>query len=430
MLRKILEYKLRFLARLVLKKYQPKVVAVTGSVGKTSTREAIACVLGTRFRVRQNRKNYNNEIGLPLTILNVDSPGKSLLGWFVVVLKSWQLILFKDKNFPEILVLEMGIDHPGDMEYLTSIARPDLAVITNIGQAHLEYFETEDNIAREKGVLVKNLQPKGLAILNYDDVRVRKMAKLTKARFLTYGLTEVADVKALEVISSFEKNKTRESLAGLAYKLKYHGSFVPVHLPSVIGTQSVYASLAAATVGVEFGLNLVEISQALETYKSPKGRMRLVAGLNDTIIIDDTYNASPQSTLVAIEVVGQIKLAEGARRWAVLGDMLELGSFTSNGHQAVGRAVAKNNFDFLVAVGERSLLTMAAAKDSGFAVDNIFHFMTSIEALDFLKDRLKTGDVTLVKGSQGVRMERVVRAIMAEPTEAPSLLVRQDWPDA
>lgn len=430
MLKKILEKQLKIAAQMLIKKYQPQIVAVTGSVGKTSTCTAIACVLGSKFRVRQNRKNYNNEIGLPLTILDVDSPGKSVLGWALVYLKCLKLLAVRDRNFPEILVLEMGIDRVGDMEYLTSIVKPDVAVVTNIGQSHLEHFETEENLAREKGVLVKNLKPKGYAVLNYDDERVRKMEKNTKSRIFTYGFDEKADVKALELLFSFEKKKTERELYGLSYKLKYQGSFVPVHLSDSIGRPAIYASLAAASVGVIYGLNLLEISEALFAYESPKGRMRLIKGIKNTTIIDDTYNASPQSTLAAIETVGRIMIDKKSRRWAILGDMLELGGYTVEGHQMVGQALVANNFDSLVAVGERSLMTMSGAIDAGFDKDRIFHFSLSTDVPGFLKEQLAEGDLLLIKGSQGMRMEKITKELLAEPDKSKDLLVRQDWEDA
>lgn len=430
MLKKLLEQKLKFLARQVLKKYQPKIIAITGSVGKTSTREAIACVLSAKFSVRQNRKNYNNEIGLPLTILDIDSPGKSLTGWLGVVMKAIALLVVRDKNFPQIMVLEMGVDHPGDMEYLTAIAKPDISVVTTVGQSHLEYFGSEENLAKEKGVMVKNLNVKGFAVLNYDDERVRRMEKYTKARILYYGFDEKCDVRAMELKFSFNNGDVSKGLYGLSYKLKYQGSFVPVHLTDLIGLPAVYASLAAASVGLAYDMNIVDISQALSTYRSPKGRMRLVSGIRNSLLIDDTYNASPQSTLSAVETVGRITLNNGCKRWAVLGDMLELGGYTVTGHQEVGLAVAKNNYDYLVAVGERSILMMAAARDAGMAEDCIFHFASSTEAAIFVRDKLVGGDILLIKGSQGMRMERVTKELLMEPQNAKELLIRQDWLDA
>lgn len=429
MLKQIIQLKLKLLAQLIIKRYQPKIVAVTGSVGKTSTREAIAAVLGVKMRTGQNRKNYNNEFGLPLTLIGSDTPGKSLFGWFAVFLKASGMILFKNKNFPEVFILEMGVDHPGDMAYLTEIVQPDIAVVTTVGQSHLEYFGNEDNLAKEKGQLVRSLKAKGFAVLNYDDERVRKMEKLTKTRVFDYGFSEKAKVRAQEISYSSGKAQIADQ-KGLSYKLTYNGSFVPVRLPDALGKPSVYASLAAASVGLSFGMNLVEIAQALEKFSQPKGRLRLIDGIDGTILIDDTYNASPQSTLAALEIGGSLNIPKGSKRFAVLGDMLELGGYTVEGHQAVGQAVVENHFDYLFVVGERSLMTMAAARDLGLAEDSIFHFSNSEEVADVLKGKLNPGDLVLIKGSQGMRMERVAKSLLAEPEKASDLLVRQDWPDA
>lgn len=430
MLNKTLQIILRFLARGVMKRYKPEIIGVTGSVGKTSTKEAIACVLGSKFRVRQNQKNYNNEIGVPLTILGCQTQGSNIFGWFLVFVKALKLMLLKDTAYPEIIILEMGIDHPGDMEYLVSIAKPQSGVVTTIGQSHLEYFGTQDKIAKEKGRLIERLSGQGWAVLNYDDLRVRKMKKLSKSKVLTYGFDPAADISAIELVFSFENQKQAGNLTGLSFKLKYNGSAMPVHLPQVIGYPAVYSALAGAAMGITHGMNLVEISQALYNLVPPRGRMNVLPGVKNSLIIDDTYNASPQSALEAIRVSGMITLATKARRWAVLGDMLELGPYTEDGHLSVGQAVAQNNFDFLVAIGERSVKTMEGAMKKKMKKEQIFHFSNSQEAKSFIKQQLEPNDLILIKGSQGMRMEYIVKELMAEPLRAKELLVRQDWVDA
>ncbi|NTW22208.1 hypothetical protein HGA34_01530 [Candidatus Falkowbacteria bacterium] len=430
MFKKILQWKLRFWSRMILRKYQPEVIGVTGSAGKTSSREAIYTVLSSKFQVRQNIKNYNNEIGLPLTIIGIESPGRSLLGWIKVFLKATSLIIKKDKTYPDILVLEMGVDQPGDMAYLTDFVRPKLGVVTLIGPMHLEHFGTIEKIEKEKGGLVSALPNDGWAIVNYDDERCRAIGKASKAKTLTYGFDQKASVRAVEIFFSFEHQDDHEGLAGVSFKLSYDGSIVPVLLPKVLGYGAIYAALAGAAVGVTYGMNLVEIAQALRNLRSPKGRMNIIPGIKQTLIIDDTYNGSPQPTIAALQVVGKIPLAKGARRIAVLGDMMELGHFTQEGHRSVGRTAAENKIDILIAVGERSKETAKAAEQAGITKDNIFKFDSSEEAKVFLKDLLLAGDLVLVKGSQSMRMEKAVKEVMAEPLKAKELLVRQDWSDA
>lgn len=413
---------LYFLAKLVLKKYKPEVIGITGSMGKTSTKEAIFAVLSSQFRVRQNLKNYNNEIGVPLSILGVESGYKSIFKWLEVFLKSLKLILFSDPNYPRILILEMGADHPGDIKYLTDLVPLKVGVVAGIGPAHLEFFESIDKIVKEKRLIVSRLEPDGHAVLNRDDKEVYGMRDKTRAKVLTYGFDEEAGVRALEegVIGEGVK------IEGINFKLSYEGSTVPVFIPGVLGRQHIYAALGGAAIGIIYGLNLVEIAESLKNYKAPKGRMNLVPGIKNTLIIDDTYNASPIPTERALEVLQSVKLPETNQKFAVLGDMLELGGFSEEGHRQVGRVVAKSGIDYLITVGEKSRDITRGALESGMAEDKVFNFSTPEEAGKFVQNKMKQGDVVLVKGSQGMRMEKVVKELMAEPLMACQLLVRQD----
>lgn len=422
-MKKIVQKILYVLARAILKKYKPGVVGITGSMGKTSTKEAIFAVLSSKFSVRQNIKNYNNELGLPLSILGRESGFKSVFKWLGVILHGVRLILFRDAKYPEILVLEMGADHPGDIKYLTDLAPCKVGVVTGIGPAHLEFFESIDKIVKEKRIIISHLNQEGFAVLNRDDEKVYEMRDKTRARVLTYGFNSEADVRAQEdsVIGD------GVDIKGINFKLSYSGAVVPIFIPWILGKQHIYAALAGAAVGISYGMNLVEISQSLKNYKAPKGRMNLIAGIKRTLIIDDTYNASPIPTEVALEVLQSIKLpAEDDKKFAVLGDMLELGSFSEEGHKQVGRAAAKSGVDYLVTVGERSRDIARAAKEAGMNEDRVSNFPTPEEAGLFVQGKMKQGDVVLVKGSQGMRMEKVVKELMAEPLLAAELLVRQD----
>lgn len=431
MLKKIIQFKLKVLARMIIAKYQPKIIGITGSVGKTSAKEAVLCVVGSKFRVRGSRKNYNNEYGLPLSIIGADSPGRDIFGWFNVFALALGLLIFRSKDYPEVLVLEMGVDKKGDMDYLNSIVACDIGVVTVIGHSHLENFGSIEEIKREKSKLISNLNKGGYAVLNYDDIRTREMAKNSKVRVLQYGFTEGADLQASNLVFKFEETGNAASLSGSAFKVEYHGSMAPVILPEVIGTASAYAALAAVGVGLAMEMNLIEISSALRGFVSPKGRMKLVEGIKKTMIIDDTYNASPQSSLAAIDFIGRIKTEESFRKVAVFGDMLELGAYSEEGHREVGRALAKAGFDLLVTAGERARDIGRGAVEAGLKEEQVFNFPDNSEAGRFVQDRLKSGDLILVKGSQGARMEKVVKELMADPLSAPAVLVRQEkeWED-
>jgi UDP-N-acetylmuramoyl-tripeptide--D-alanyl-D-alanine ligase len=422
-MKKIIQKILYVLARAVLKKYKPEVVGITGSMGKTSTKEAIFSVLSSKFRVRQNLKNYNNELGLPLSILGVESGRKSILKWLGVIFHGLKLILSRDENYPQILVLEMGADHPGDIKYLTELAPCKIGVVTGIGPAHLEFFESIEKIVKEKRTIVGHLRPDGFAVLNRDDEKVFEMREKTRAKVLTYGFFADAEVRAQEdgVIGEGVE------ISGMNFKVSYAGAVVPIFLPGVLGRQHIYAALAGAAVGIIYGMNLVEVAENLKRYEAPKGRMNLIHGIKNTLLIDDTYNASPIPVEAALGVLQAIKLpAEDDKKFAVLGDMLELGSFSEEGHKQVGRAAATSGVDYLVTVGERSRDIFRAAKEAGMSEDKISNFRTPEEAGIFVQGKMKQGDVVLVKGSQGMRMEKVVKELMAEPLSACELLVRQD----
>jgi len=425
-MQRLIELKLKILAKMILAKYKPKIIGITGSVGKTSVREAIYTVLKEKHNVRRSIKNYNNELGVPLTIINATAPGKNIFGWVAVFFCALKLILFKEKNYPEILVLEMGVDKPGDMDYLNSIVKCQVGVLTMVGTVHAEYFKSREQLRQEKAKLIKAIPSGGWAIANYDNIASRKSLECSAAQKLTYGLDEQADVRADKISYDFGKIRNSSGLAGVKFRLSYKRDSAEVTLPGVFGPGVVYSGLAAAAVGISQGETLGEIALALKSYESPKGRMRVIDGIKRTIIFDDSYNAEPKSMRAALGVLKRIPLKSGARKFAVLGDMLELGKYSEQMHQDIGKYVFKCGIDKLIVVGERARDIARGAKEVGMKRDNIFNFADSVQAGRFLQDRIKEHDLILVKGSQGVRMEKIVLEIMADPQRAKELLVRQD----
>ncbi len=423
-MKKIIIWLLKIFTQFILKKYNPFIVAVTGSVGKTSAKEAIFTVLQKKYKVRRSTSNFNNEIGVPLTIIGAGSPGKSIIGWFKVI---WQALslLFYPCDYPEVLVLEMGADHPGDLYYLTSFIPIDVGVLTAVAPVHLEFFKKLENILREKQTLVEMVKKGGATILNGDDLLVRQTAQKTKGKVYTFGIEDSNTVRAVEIKLSTGNDNKKQEVRGLSFKLVYAGNSIPIFLPGVLGKHQVYAALAAASVGLALDCNLVEIADALQRFQSPKGRMNLIIGVKDSIIIDDSYNSSPAAAKAALEVLAEIPLEKNFRRLAVFGDMLELGNYTEQGHREVGHMVAELNIDFLLCVGEKSRDIGRGAKEAGMGEERIYYFSTNDKAEDFLQRLIKTGDLILIKGSQGARMEKVVKAVMAYPENAPLLLVRQ-----
>lgn len=437
-MRKFLQHILKILAVLILKKYRPFIIAVTGSVGKTSTKEAIFAVSKSfEPKTRRSFANYNTEIGVPLTILSEKEKIRGFWSWLKIILKGLTLLALR-LDYPKILILEMAADRPGDIKYLTEFVKPNVGVVTAIGEipVHVEFFSGPKAVAREKAVLIESVVPDGRSILNYDDEVVLEMKEKSRARVLTFGFSPEADVKATNyemrspasgdqagVPAEARLNEAvgqASAQAGISFKLEYGGSFVPARLYDVFGKQAVYAVLAAASCGLALGMNLVEISEALKNYQSPPGRMRIIKGIKNTWIIDDTYNASPLSTMAALEALRAI---EGKRKIAVLGDMREIGKYSEEAHQTIGEKAAEF-VDILFTVGEKARFIKSAAIQYGLSEEKIFHFDTSEEAGRALQNAIKQEDIILIKGSRAMKMEKIVEEIMAEPRRADELLVR------
>lgn len=412
-------WKLELFARLTIRRYAPGVVAVTGSVGKTSTKEAIRRVLARTYRVRAAAKSFNNEFGLPLTILSDAEHSGGVLFWFRVFIVALCRLVVRDPKYPEVLVLEYAIDRPGDMDRLVRIAAPDVAVVTAIGDVpvHVEFFSGPEAVLHEKAKLVKALPSDGFAILNADDLKVAGVGDLTKGHVITYGFSETATVR----LSNF-KNMLEEGDAAVRFKLSHKGTIVPAGIKRALGRAESYAAGAAAATGIAFGMNLVEIAAGLESYVPPAGRFRILKGAKETTLIDSTYNASPLSMEEALETVKELK---APRKLAVLGDMLELGKFTVSAHEEIGRRVAKA-CEVLVAVGHRGKFIAEAALVAGMPKGKVHAFLSLSEAARYLESSIKPGDLVLFKASQGVRLERVLKRFLAEPARAGELLVRQE----
>ncbi|MBI5254597.1 UDP-N-acetylmuramoyl-tripeptide--D-alanyl-D-alanine ligase [Candidatus Falkowbacteria bacterium] len=427
-MKKILCLILRFFAKRIIHKYAPVVIGITGSVGKTSTKEAIFTVLRKKCPgLRQNIKNYNNEIGLPLTIIGVDTGGTNLIAWLKIFIKAAGLLFKVDVNYPKILILEMGADKPNDIEYLIKIAPCQIGVLTKIGTAHIEFFGSIEKIAEEKQKIISHLDSSGFAIVNFDDAAAQKALKNTSAQIITFGVGAGADVRALEsTMQSSASSADKNCNLGLSFKLNYNGSSVPAFLPNIVGVHQIYPALAAASVGISLGMNLVEISEALRDYLPPKGRMNLIKGINNSLIIDDTYNASPEAAVSAIETLAQMKFTGTGRKIAALGDMLELGDLTEQSHYNVGKFCAEQKIDILICSGKFAEIIKRGAIEHGLNNGQVFAVDNSDAAGQLLKNMLKNDDILLIKGSQASRMEKAVKTVMAEPDTATKLLVRQE----
>ncbi|MFC1787810.1 UDP-N-acetylmuramoyl-tripeptide--D-alanyl-D-alanine ligase [Patescibacteria group bacterium] len=409
-------------AKKILAEHQPTIVAITGSVGKTSARNAIAAVLDQKYRVRTNIENYNNEFGVPLTIIGAKSPGKSVIGWLKILFKK------QPKDYPNMLVLEYGADHPGDILYLCDLAKPEVGVLTAISPVHAENFGTIEKLTEEKAIVVE--QAMSLVVLNADESRVMEVKEKAKAQVITCGFSDKAQVRAenfrLETREDFSFEPGEQfSEIHFDVVLSDHNQSGEIVLVNHLGQTSVNAALCAISIGLYFNLSLDEINQGLQGFIPQAGRMRPIPGIKGSLILDDSYNAAPASMQAALRVLEQFEVTEKSKRIAALGAMGELGQYSVDEHQRLGAQVAKQGIDLLVTVGEPAQDIDRGAKAAGMNENQIIHFATSQEAGRYLDREIKKGDVVVVKGSQSMRMEKVVKDLMAEPMKAGGLLVRQ-----
>lgn len=314
-MKKLLEKILASIATGILKKYKPLVIGITGSAGKTSTKEAIFAALDGSYSVRATAKNYNNELGLPLSIIGGTAAGKNIFGWLGVMLRGWGYLLFP-REYPKMLILEMGADRRGDLAKLVAIAPPTVSVITSVGSAHMEYFGSLGAIAEEKETLVRVLPADGHALLNADDPRVYAMRGATRAQVSTYGFSPTADVKINSVDYLHDPRST--AVLGLRLKVAGPGGEIAIELPGVVGHGHARAALAGFAVAKILRVSAHDAAEGLRHYAPPPSRMRLIPGIKDTVIIDDTYNASPDAMFEALNVLKDFpcrKRLDASRFW-------------------------------------------------------------------------------------------------------------------
>jgi len=419
-LKKLVLFILKSLAKYRLKRFKGKIVAVTGSIGKTSTKEAIYSVLNSQFKVRASKKSMNSEFGLLLSILDIESGYSSVYKWSILLLKAFYNAFLKDHS--EVLLFELGVDKPGDMDYLTSIVKPDIAVMTNIFPVHMEsgQFSSLQAIFDEKRKIVDNLKKGGIAILNVDNPFLAMFAKKReKKNTATFGKENDAMFRAEEV-------KLSEN--GVKFLLNFEDKKYEV-TSSVLGEYQVYVLLPAIICGHFLGMTFEDAIAALQRYELPPGRMSIIPAIRGAVILDSSYNSSPEPLREALKVLKEI--GTGKRKVAVLGSMNELGPNSKALHEQVGEFIPEYT-DLLITVGAEAKTFATVAKGKGMASERIFSFDDPLEAVKFFKDEIDEKDIVLVKGSQNkIRLEKFIKELMAHPEDAEKLLVRQEkvWKD-
>jgi len=357
-------------------KFDPVVVGVTGSVGKTTTKEMIAAVVSANGPVLKSAGNFNNEIGVPLTLFELSSKHKTA-------------------------VIEMAMRGAGQIEYLAKIAKPQIGVITNIHMSHIELLGSMDAIADAKGELLDYLPADGAAILNADDAYFEYLSRRANCRIVSFGESPQAEIRAISA--------GLDSKGCCTFDVQTPRGTFSVRI-SVPGEHNIKDALAAIAVGEVMQIPHEYIREALAGFKAPEKRSNVIPTRRGVVVVDDTYNAGPASVQSALKT---LSMMEGGRKIAVLGDMLELGDHALNAHMEIGKAVKECGIDMLVAVGQLAKLIARGAIDAGMPVTMVSEFEDSALAARELPGKLRERDVVLVKGSRAMKMERIVEGLSA-----------------
>lgn len=355
-------------------KFNIPVVAITGSNGKTTTKDLTAAVLSGKYNVLKTQANYNNEIGLPYTLLQLDGSY-------------------------DIAVVEMGMRGLGQIKELTDIANPTMGVITNVGETHMELLGSIENIAKAKGEMAQAIEIGGNVILNADDEHVSKMNLLTKARPIYFGINHAADIKAFEIQTNDDGTTEFDAIVG---------DKIAHFCLNMIGKHNVYNCLAALAVGYACGLTVEEMQKGLADFKPTAMRFeyKRIGNFN---FINDAYNASPMSTKAALE---NLEKVAKSRKILVMGDMFELGSVEEKAHADIGVLAAKLGIDIVITRGELTHFTAKAASENG--VEQVYECATHEAAVKVLKEKLQAEDTVLFKGSHGMHMEKIIELLEQE----------------
>jgi UDP-N-acetylmuramoyl-tripeptide--D-alanyl-D-alanine ligase len=359
-------------------------IGITGSNGKTSTKEAIATVLSQLAPTLKTLASYNTEIGYPLTLLRLEPQHR-------------------------YAVLEMGAQWVGELTWLCTITAPNWSMVTNVGASHLEYFGTQERVAQAKSELVQALTPEGIAFLNYDDPNVRAMNAKTQATIISYGTADDAMVRASAIGG--------DTLRGRHFTLHYKGDFIPIQL-QIPGEHGITIALSAAAVGLAAGMSLEKIKVALEDLQTFKRRGEIKVGPNGSTLIDDSYNANRQSILAIAKAMHEAQIDPEGKRWALLGDILELGSYAREEHYKTGLVLA-TLVDYIVAIGDQARFYVEGALEAGLPAEQTYYYAARLEdrleveaakraAADLLRQQVKDKDLILLKASLGLGMDTLL----------------------
>lgn len=419
LLKSVVASLLALLARAVVRKYRPKVIMITGSVGKTSTKDAVAAALSEKYFVRASEKSYNSEFGVPLTILGAKNPWMDAHKWIRVIEEGVALLLLPS-HYPKVLVLEVGADRPGDLARILKIVTPDAVVVTSLPEVpvHVEAYASPQAVREEEFAPAYALLADAPLIICADDTHAKAMASRLPARVSSFGFGQDAQVR----IQSPQITERDGFPSGMSATVVIAEREHELMVAGALGRPQLLAPSAALALALALGLTEEEALAGLRSYIPPPGRCRILRGIQNSLILDDSYNASPAAVEQALAILSEIPCT--GERIAVIGDMLELGRYSVEEHERVGKAAA-GKADRVVGVGIRARALTDAARVAGMDDEHARGYESSSLAAQDLKTMIKKGDVVLVKGSQGVRMERVVEALLENPEDV-KLLVRQE----
>ena len=415
-------------ARQAIHKSKADIVAIVGSVGKSSTKNVFQLALKACQEIdsyQVSKKNYNNELGLPLSIFNSEAPESSAVKWILLIFKAllYRFGFIKIKS--QVLILEMGADQIGDLEYLAKIAPPKTVVFTALGAEHIEKFGTIEQAINEEKSILKFLPQKNNVVLNIDDQYLQDIDS-KKFKITSYGQSDKANVQIKKTTIVYDSEKGINS-AGLEVIYQIQNKDYKIFLKNVFGTPHAYAvgALLAYLLAMQYDLeNVIELLN--KNYQGMPGRTRIIKGIKNTLLLDDSYNAQPQAMESAINDLANFPINNGGRRIIALGEMLELGDVSQEMHEKIGELIFNKDIDFLVTCGKMGRVVSGVLLKKGWPNFRAYHFDTSEEVGYFIQQNiLREHDVVLIKGSQGSRMEKVTKELMADPLEAKKLLVRQ-----
>lgn len=414
-IRNLIVSSLVYLSKKNIAKYKPFIISITGNVGKTSTKDYVYAALKNDFNVRAADKSFNSEFGIPLTILGEQNKWSNVFAWIFLIIKNFYKLYFIRVNFPEVLVLEVGADKPGDILFASSYIKSDIVILTAFAEnpVHAEFFPNRAAHLREKKYLVDSIKSTGTVVYNADDKDMTEMAMVANAaEKIAFG----KNAKLFKLITTTfiydEKGKAKGSKIIFEYKnelgISLQGN---IDLLGVVGASHAYGALAALTVAHSRGLDLFDSIKNIEKIVFPKSRLRIFEGINGSTVIDDSYNSSPKASELALSVL-QSLITKG-KKIAVLGHMAELSAeATESEHIKIGM-LAGEVCEMIIFIGRYNEYYLEGVRKTRFNLDNLFLFNESTEAVEVMKNAIRENDIILAKGSQSARVEKVVREMLA-----------------